>query len=424
MTSAGRGGPPEAHSVGEIESQLSALWAGAAAARNELAEAGAEAARAKALAAARAAAAAADELESPGERHVAARSSVLNLVVVAGHAETAERCTAMIAACGGRRPSRSLIVSAIDADGPAGLSARIDVLSVAATSGGAETGSETIHVTASGETGRHFASIIVPLLVHDLPVALWWPDDPQLSSHRADRLLPLADVLVVDGSSWSGDGLDRLAALAGAAHSRGLAVADFAMMRQARWREAIASVYDLPDLRPHLRAVRSVTVEYSAAEPGDPAGLTNVVRPVYHVAWLASRLGMSVVTPLHPEKGGRRTATLRQRDHAVEVALRPSTSNLGTGSTVRVQIASRLRGVELVGDITAGDRDVDVSILENGHQRVHRTYLAPRLNEVELLGRAIEGSQADPVAVGALAILGPLLVSEDSQEAAGGRGPG
>jgi len=43
-------------------------------------------------------------------------------------------------------------------------------------------------------------------------------------------------------------------------------------LRQARWREAIASVYDLPDLRPHLGAVRRIEVEYAAAEPGDPAG--------------------------------------------------------------------------------------------------------------------------------------------------------
>ena len=32
-------------------------------------------------------------------------------------------------------------------------------------------------------------------------------------------------------------------------------------------------------------------------ETGAP-GSTNIVKPIYHVAWLASRLGMSVVKPL------------------------------------------------------------------------------------------------------------------------------
>ncbi len=238
-------------------------------------------AEAQAQAAAQAAAAlAAREPTGAGERHVAARSSVLNLIVVAGRSETAERCAATIAGTAGRHPSRSLILSAVDPDGPPGLDARIEALALATAAGRAETGAETIHVTARGETGQHLASIIVPLLVHDLPVALWWPDDPKFESHRADRLLPMADRLIVDGSSWSGDGMDRLRSYgARGAAASALVVADFALLRQARWREALASVYDLPDLRPHLRAVRSITVEFAAADEDDPAGSTNVVRP-------------------------------------------------------------------------------------------------------------------------------------------------
>ena len=187
-------------------------------------------------------------------------------------------------------------------------------------------------------------------------MALWWPSDPQFASHRADRLLPLADRLIVDGSSWSGDGLDRLSAMARAAKRERFVVADFALLRQARWREAVASVYDLPDLRPHLRAVRSIAVEYAAAA-GESAILTNVVRPVYHVAWLASRLGMTVVEPMRRQPDGRRLATLRQAEHQVAVEWRPVESGLGQGSTVEIEIVSRLRGAELVGDVTAGDQD-------------------------------------------------------------------
>lgn len=374
------------HSVPEIERALAETWA---AARQPGGQTG-----------------------GAGEHHVAARSSVLNLVVVAGHQETAERCAATIAATAGHHPSRSLILSAVDPDGPSGLEAWIETLSVPAASGRVETGAEAIHVTVRGETGRHLAAIIVPLLVHDLPVALWWPHDPQLDSRRADRLLPIADRLIVDGSSWSGDGLDRLAGLASAADGQGLVVVDFALLRQARWREALASVYDRPDLRPHLLAVRSITVHYSAAQAGDPGGLTNVVRPVYHVAWLTSRLGMAVVEPFRRSPGGQRVAMLRQGDHSVCVTLIPVVSELGGGSTVRVEIASRARGMELVGDVKAGDLTVDVVVRENDDERVRRSYLAPRLNDVDLLGRAVEEGAPDPIAVEALAMARSLIAGE------------
>lgn len=376
-------GRPTLHSVAEIETQLGHLWTNA---RKRTA--------------------------GEGENYVAARSNVLNLVVVAGHRETAERCAATIAATAGRRPSRSLILSAADPDGPARLDAHVQILSVPTPTGSGETDAEMVYVTAHGDTGRHLASLIVPLLVHDLPVALWWPHDPQFGGHRADRLLPIADRLIVDGSSWSGNGLDRLAEMARQARTRRLMVADFSLLKQARWREAIASVYDLPDLRPHLRAVRSITVEYAAAEDEDSTGLTNVVRPVYHVAWLASRLGMSVVLPLRRSPNGRRTATLRQRDHQVAVELRPVCSDLSGGSTVRVEIVSRLRGAELVGDVTATDRVVDVVVRDQGRERARRAYVAPRLNDVDLLVLAVEDSSGAPVAAEALAMAGQLAAVE------------
>jgi glucose-6-phosphate dehydrogenase assembly protein OpcA len=382
---------PVARSVAEIERQLAAAWATRGAAR------------------------------AGGESHVAARSSVSNLVVIAGRPETAQRCAAVIAATAGRHPSRSLILGSADPDGPAGLAAWVEVLAVPSPSGEFWTGAETVYVTAHGETGRHLASIIVPLLVHDLPVALWWPGDPQFHSRRADRLLGLADRLIVDGSEWADDGLDRLAAMAAVARETGLPVADFALLRQARWREALASVYDLPDLRPHLRSVRAVSVEY-AVSAGHPSGLANVVRPVYHVAWLASRLGMSVESPMRRGADGRLTAVLRQGDHQVAAEWRPAPSGLGSGSTVRVEIVSRRAGAELAGTVTADDRTVHVTVNDRGRERVRRVYAAPRLDEVELLARAMDDRAGASISAATLAMAGRLLAATDTSHALTQRG--
>jgi len=406
---------PVAHSLAEIEGQLGKLWARAAAAQAAAAKAEAAVLAAQAEAAARAAASLAASLtaahEAGGEvgNHVVARTSVLNLVVLAGDEGTAERCAAIIASAASRHASRSLILSAVSPDGEPGLEASVEALALTTAVGRTETGAETIYIRACGETGRHLASIIVPLLVHDLPVALWWPNDPPFDSHRAGRLLPLADRLIVDGSAWSGSGLDILAQLAVAAERFDLVPIDWAMLRQSRWREAVASVYDLPDLRPHLGAVRRIDVEYSTDDPGDPTGNTNVVRPLYHVAWLASRLGMTVRDALRREPDSRRVATLRQRNHEVSVVLKPADSELPAGSTVRVVITSQVRGTDLVGEVTAGDRDVEVTVRDGGRVRLKRTYLAPRLNDVDLLSLSVEENAADPVSVQALAMVHRLL---------------
>jgi hypothetical protein len=146
------------------------------------------------------------------------------------------------------------------------------------------------------------------------------------------------------------------------------------------------------------------------------------VRPLYHVAWLASRLGMTVHDPLRRGADGRRVATLRQKGHQVDVVLQPGGSGLAAGSTVRVVITSRIRGTDLVGEVTAGDRDVEVTVRDGGRDRVKRTYVAPRLNDVDLLGLSVQENAADPVSVQALSMVHRLLGVESGSHKVGDKG--
>ena len=95
-------------------------------------------------------------------------------------------------------------------------------------------------------------------------------------SEPAVDLLAIADRLVVDGSGWSGDGLDRLGELAAIVAAGRIAVFDFALARQSRWREAIASTFDHPDFLPFLRSIRRISVTYATHdELGRPARRTS-----------------------------------------------------------------------------------------------------------------------------------------------------
>ena len=62
------------------------------------------------------------EVDGVGERHVAARTSVMNLVVVARQPEIGEHCAAIISQLTGRHPSRTLICSPTDPWSPPAVS--------------------------------------------------------------------------------------------------------------------------------------------------------------------------------------------------------------------------------------------------------------------------------------------------------------
>ena len=364
----------------------------------------------------------------PG-RHIAARTSVMNLVVVARRPEIAERCAATIQALTGRHPSRTIVIGSADPDGPSWLDARVEAHCVLPREDAPETCAETIHLTCGGESGAHLAAIATPLIIHDLPVTVWWPGEPSLASRPAVDLFATADRLIVDGSTWSGDGLARLRDLAALQESSRLAISDFALVRQSRWREAIASIFDDPDFLPYLRSLRRIAVTYGTHDEACAPGSANLVKPLYHVGWLASRLGLSVVKPLAPVAGhgasggsaGRPVwlgpvrpvsgkpvvgrgyaATLTDGRADVAVVARPVVSTMPSGTTLRVELLADRRGSELRADVTAEAETVHVRVWQDGVEAWDRYFRAPRRTDVDLLAEAIETGRRDPVAVGAL----------------------
>ena len=386
-----------AHSIAEIEQELTRIWS-----TPDLTT----------------------RIDGETSRHIAARTSVMNLVVVARRPELAERCAATIQLLTGRHPSRTIVIQSADPDGPSWLDARIEAHCILPREDAPETCAETIQLTCGGESGRHLAAIATPLIIHDLPVTVWWPGEPPFTTRSAQDLLAVADRLVVDGSTWSGDGLARLRDMAGLLNTTRMAISDFALVRQSRWREAIASTFDDPDFLPYLRSIRRIAVTYGTHDDAETPGSTNLVKPIYHVGWLASRLGLSVVKPLTPavgsgSSGGSATrsnvarstrpavgrglaATLSDGRADVAVVVRPVISAMPSGTTLRVELLAERRGSELRTDVTAEAETVHVRVWQDGVEVLDRRFRAARRTDVDLLAEAIESGAHDPVATGTL----------------------
>ena len=391
-----------ARSIADIEKELSRIWA-----KQDLST----------------------EIDGQPGRHIAARTSVMNLVVIARRPEIAERGAATIQALTGKHPSRTIVVQSADPDGPSWIDARIEAHCILPREDAPEICAETIHLIAGGEAGRHLAAIVTPLLIHDLPVAVWWPGEPPFTSRTAIDLFTGADRLVVDGSSWNGDGLARLGEMASIAEQTRMAVSDFAMVRQSRWREAIASIFDDPDFLPYLRSLRRIAVTYATHDETGAPGSTNLVKPVYHVAWLGSRLALSVVKPLAVSSHQGHAHGLKQRSGAgsrpaisrgmaatlsdgraeVAVVIRPVASKMPSGTTLRVELLCERRGSELRADVTAEAETVHVRVWQDGVEVLERSFLAARRGDVDLLAEAIEAARRDPVSVGTLDLAARLV---------------
>ena len=388
-----------AHSIAQVEQELARIWA-----RQDLAV----------------------EVEGERSRHIAARTSVMNLVVIARTWEIADRGAATIQALTGRHPSRTIVVQSADPDGPSWIDARVEAHCILPRADAPETCAETIHLTAGGEAGRHLSAIVTPLIIHDLPVTVWWPGEPPFASAATRDLLAGADRLIVDGSTWGGDGLARLREMAELLDTSRLAISDFALVRQSRWREAIASIFDDPDFLPYLRSLRRIAVTYATHDETGAPGSTNLVKPVYHVGWLASRLGLHVRTPLHvvadkghappstaasrgraaagarPVVGRGMAATLSDGRSEVAVVVRPVRSTMPAGTTLRVELLAERRGSELRADVTAEAESVHVRVWQDGVEAMDREFLAARRGDTDLLAEAIEAGRRDGVALGAL----------------------
>ena len=102
--------------------------------------------------------------------------------------------------------------------------------------------SEVIELRLHGQTAEGAASVVMPLLLPDLPAFIRWRGRPPFATDVYERLVGVVDRLIVDSREWE-DAPGSYADL-----SRWfdrVAVSDIAWTRTLRWRRAIALKWPL-----------------------------------------------------------------------------------------------------------------------------------------------------------------------------------
>jgi glucose-6-phosphate dehydrogenase assembly protein OpcA len=383
-----------AHSISDCARQLAEIWS-TAAARAEAAHIP-EADRQRAAGDPHFA----GRLDQHGSIRVRMRTSVLTLIAIAPRPETAERALAAIDALNQRHPSRAIVVSPGDFDGPASTDAHIYAECKLSDRSGAEMCTERLLIKTGGELSQHLSRVVTPLLIHDLPVVVWWPDDPPFGSLQFEQVVGIADRLLVDSGGFRDDGSAHLAGMAGVV-ADGVVVCDIGWLRLTLWRELLAELFDHPLLTAQLGNISRLRID--VARPSTTVRLT---KAAFFAGWLAAMLNWEVDRPLEAADGGvgedgSMVGTLRRGRRAIEVELRTVRAaagpRIGAGSLVRVEVTAKSARNNVVARITRQADHLLATADWNGAQVWRRAGQLEGFDETPFIAEALERPGLDPI---------------------------
>ena len=214
------------------------------------------------------------------------RACLLNLIVRAPGTAAEVAAAETVAVVSSELPCRALVlVEAGEAGGPP-LEAWISAHCSPAGPGRRQVCCEQVTLRAAHGAVESLPSTVLALLVPDLPVALWWPGDPDFEGPLFGRLSRCVDRLCVDSAGFA-DAPRRLASLgAWRRAAGGREVCDLAWERLAPWRELVAGFFDAPPFQGMLPALDGVEIE-AASAGGEAAGAAPAA---LFAGWMASRL--------------------------------------------------------------------------------------------------------------------------------------
>jgi glucose-6-phosphate dehydrogenase assembly protein OpcA len=289
------------------------------------------------------------------------RALTLNLVARATDAETAERISALVQQLTASHPNRTVLSLMRPAAEPQ-LEAFVQANCLLGARGVPQVCGEQITIDARGAEAGQIASLVLPLLVPDLPVALWLPGSAPFDDPLLARLRGRIDRLIVDGREFVEPARDLMAMAAFSAAPAGPgprapALSDLAWASLTPWRELTAQFFDTRPLLPHLHRIDRVEIAYVAPQP-------NPLPALLMAGWLASRLGWTPLEDAVSVEGNMLRLHLRR----AAVGVGPSAIRLvtveihpveGEANTVPELVALRLRAIDGVTAEFAVERAVE-----------------------------------------------------------------
>ncbi len=221
-----------------------------------------------------------DALHAEGQEHGVSRACMSNLLIACETEQQAEAVSGRIAELVEHHPARVFLLTAVAAEGRS-IEAEVSAHCRRAE-GGKQLCSEHVDIRFDPAVVERLGSVLRPLLVGDLPTALWWASNqPPPLSRLFEPLAALADQVIYDSVGWPNPA-EGVRAMTRWVMGEKRPVFNLAWRYLKPWRRILAQVLD-PNVAPGaLQNIDSVYVEH---------GPHALPMAWLLLGWLAARLG-------------------------------------------------------------------------------------------------------------------------------------
>jgi glucose-6-phosphate dehydrogenase assembly protein OpcA len=224
-------------------------------------------------------------LTDPRTPDAVTRACMSNLMIYSPTTDEAQRLQAEIAVIVQHHPARVLLLVGAAPKGSAGpIEASVSAFCSLAGAG-RHICSEHVTITAAPGAARRLPSVVRPLLIGDLPTALWWAtnEPPPLGGDLFHELAAMSGQVIYESQGWL-DPVRSMVATADWAASKHTeqVIADLEWRRLKTWRRAISQSLDPAVVPGALESITEVRFEH---------GPHALAKTWLLVGWLASKLG-------------------------------------------------------------------------------------------------------------------------------------
>jgi glucose-6-phosphate dehydrogenase assembly protein OpcA len=331
------------------------------------------------------------ETSLAGYDESAVRLRVVNFVAVGADDAATERFERVMNVLPEHHPCRGVLVTMTA--GASGIESSIYAHCLRVDGGSRHLCAEVVELRGGPGDEAALASVVLNLLVPELPVAVWLlaPFEPE--TRLVADLLDAADSVFVD-SAGVPEAMSHLERLARAAADHEVALCDLAWSRYDTWRALVAQLFDGPEGAQRLDRVESISVVGGEREASTAALLI--------AGWLVAQLELQLADA--ERAGGSLRATLYDGSRGVRLGVVPDTRhNLELAS-----VTIRADGVDFVVQYHA----------ESGHMHVreewpdgpvHRTLAPTATDDASVFAQALDDSSGPQLYARALAAALALL---------------
>ncbi|MDZ7304267.1 MAG: glucose-6-phosphate dehydrogenase assembly protein OpcA [candidate division KSB1 bacterium] len=234
----------------------------------------------------------------------ATRVCKLNLIVYSPHEGAYERAAGALADIGRIHPSRVIAVLAEREAEVDELATYVKAHCHQPAPNEKQVCCEQITAVAKGSAVDKLWEIMAPLVLKELPVALWWQDDLPEDDALFEQLLKLSQRLIFDSADSHDVGNMLARARALSLNWQAGSCGDLNWQRLTQCRDLVAQFLESPEAVPWLKHIEKINLEVAMALEGD----SHFAQPFLFLGWLAGLLNWRLTEPLTPLTGDDATS--------------------------------------------------------------------------------------------------------------------